>query len=308
MSDIADAFLRLAASVATAAAPAAGSVEAALASVLGQNRRADSAKVKALLLYASDAAPVAKAFNQWVLKLDAASAISVSNWEQIAKTLAKFQELDELTLLTHGHPGGFIFKSGHSETPTSFTRVAEFYSALPSLRRPAIDRISLQSCNVGLDPDSLLGFARLFKAKKITAPNHFYYAVDQPVTPQQRTTAAGIKRVLDHFGVYAAPSVTAEALSVNVTAPIKILVQWYRVELDNSKLPPPATVPGETNPERKPFKPVGTATHVTVSSRAEMTSLAEELRRFDFADPAKPLLLITLDVAALSQEERDGGT
>jgi len=88
-------------------------------------------------------------------------------------------------------------------------------------------------------------------------------------------------------------------------------VEWYRVDQDEAPLPPAAQSPGDLNMARKNFKAASTAQTRVVRSPAELQTLKNELIEFGFIEPAKPLLLITIEMAAFAAgtpSVPDGGT
>jgi hypothetical protein len=309
MTDTAGAFSAIIASVMAADPPKKGSAEDLMAKTSGKAFASQGGKKRVLLL-AKDLQKEGALYNTGHLKGEADIKL-VASWDGMANALAGYATISELTILGHASPGGFLFKDDDGNfTETTLEGVDAWYKAHGSVSKPRIDAIRLQSCNIGLDPESLVGFAQLFQASTITAWNHFYVFSSSTITVRGKASLDDILSALrDKIG-YLAPDFRPEAL-VGRSGTHRVLVEWYRVDQDEAPLPPAAQSPGDLNMARKNFKAASTKQTRVVTSPAELQTLKEELIEFGLIEPAKPLLLITVEMAAFAAgtpSVPDGGT
>ena len=223
-----------------------------------------------------------------------------TSWDEMAGVLKEYASISELTILGHGSPGGFWFSQGGRETSLSLLDTTAWYQSHSAVKRPRVKVIHLQSCNIGLNPSPLVGFAKLYQASKITAWNHFYVCNVETLDIPRGADKEQITKTFG-FREYLVPGVNLEDL-VKRPGRHKVLLEWFRVAFDKSPLPPvPAGFSSTyTNPARKHFKPTVIHKERIVSSPAELKELSEELREFGFVEPEKPLLKITIELDSFS--------
>jgi hypothetical protein len=222
-----------------------------------------------------------------------------STLAQFTSALARYQRITELTVLSHGHPGGFLLsEAGGGLTDVPLGAIATWYKAHPSTGRPDIDSIELLGCNIGLRPADLVPFGRLFRAKRVSAWNHFYVPQVTTVDVPENASAQTVRARLQPYTNYLGPKIDADTL-VRQPGRHDLLVEWFRVEPDGTPLPPTGSGAGN---QRKPFKGRWDNLQrkdIRVTSQAELDTLTDELATFGFADPVKPLYHITVDIQEL---------
>jgi hypothetical protein len=286
---------------ASAASPGRSPASAAQALDAGSPApRRGSRKANRVLLLAEDVSRIQRAYVDGHLN-SAAEVHLVGNRDQFIAALSRYSLISELTILTHGGPNAILFTApGGGFQVVTLAQLAAFYRQRPDTPRPAVTRLHLQSCNVGLKPVEMLAFARVLGAVTVQGWNHFYVPSKITLDIPEGVTVDKIVARLREVRSYVPELVTAEALAAR-RGKVDVLVEWFRVEDDAAPLPQFDPATGSLQGRRNNFKPVRSAQPRIVETGKELDVLTAELAQWGFADPSKPLLRIELTTAGLTE-------
>ena len=265
-------------------------------------------KANRMLLIGSDLQNIGQPYNVGHLKGEA-EIKAVTSWDDITKILKEYSVISELTILVHGHPGGFLFKTKQGNfKEMTLAQATKWYQSHVDVNRPRASVIHLQSCNIGLDPTPLIEFAKIFRASSIKAWNHFYVTQSKTLSIPPDVNENDIYKKFDAWP-YLASDVKLEEL-VRRPGRHQVLVEWYRVDPSAASLPPGPKSPDDTNATRKSFKSAKTAQSRVVRNTEELEKLIAELSEWGFIEPEKPLFQIEVEMSEFTDKipaSPDGG-
>lgn len=204
-----------------------------------------------------------------------AATVSVhDSWAGFLKQLSAYRWIETLTLLLHSRPGEFLFHP--SPTGNYFQEaksLAEAGQAFTKLnKKPKIRTVDLESCNVGLEIDSVVKFGLALGADVVTCTNK-YHEFWLNLFDVAKGESAELERQFSEFEGYLVDPHLKGWIELARVKPVKrvFLLEWF-VGKENYKkrLPVDKTARGG-------FYTVGSLRSEYVRTEQELKSLAEIL-------------------------------
>jgi hypothetical protein len=202
-----------------------------------------------------------------------------NSWNELLMVLEKYETIRQLVLFMHGTPGSLVI----GDVNRGLESIAAEWK---DRRLPKVnDQIDFEACSVGEGADKVVEFARLFKAPRFTAWNHFHVIgemrVDIPKNPDAESLKQ-LKQKLARLSTYFIPGTpSAEDLTSQRPSKHTLGVEWFREDLSREQLPELRNPPGDT--DRKTFKPRRSAIEKKIKSD-KARQYAEEFKKVPVHD------------------------
>ena len=183
-----------------------------------------------------------------------------NSWNELLMVLEKYENIRQLVLFVHGTPGSLGIGDVYRDLDSIATEWKD--RRLPKVK----DQIDFEACSVGEGADKVVEFAKLFKAPRFTAWNHFHIIGEMRVEIPKNADGTSLKQMLARVSAYFIPGTpSAEDLLARRRPSTHILgLEWFREDFSNQQLPELRNPPGDT--DRKTFKPRSSANELKIKS------------------------------------------
>lgn len=175
---------------------------------------------------------VAKVYTKYLF--NGANYIIIKSWKHFVDVLSGYSNINQLIMSGHGSPGGMKYNDDDKNLnliPDLFTKEKK--------KPPTINkRISLEGCDIALEPLPLVTFGQFFKAPEITAWTYLSHSICIPIVVTKDTTREKLEKDLKPYKPFLVKSTPNIDELLKTTRRIILLAQWFRYD-SNPTIPDP---------------------------------------------------------------------
>jgi len=226
--DTAGAFGPIIQSVLSSSPPAGGSVDAALAGVLGANKSGKPIVDVLLLFDKSDGRlAFARDVGVFLYNVKPTQIVGVDSWESLAAELGKYSTIGRLVIWAHGTPGAPMVNA-------HIMAVDKLRDLLGKSKVQVTGSILFEGCDTMQKPiDMSITVARI-AALGATLVGYTYSMVIRTFSVPKDKTVEQVQEILDDYEGYWVSETDAKKIAGKDTV---LHQRWFREELDGTPLP-----------------------------------------------------------------------